>query len=212
MATRCFGWCWAANLIAMLFQALSAKLGIVTGRNLAEMCRDNYPVSAGRWRCGWSARSPRWRPIWPSSWVVRSACRCCSALPLLWGMAITAVVTYAILMLERRGFREMEIVIGVMVADDRPLLSGRTVPGPGRLCRRRTRSRHSQLPDRDGAADLRRHHRRNRDAARGIPAFRADPVSRHGPQRRRAPHAGALLQPGGASWRWRSPDRSTWPW
>src|SRR3984957_12312906 len=30
----------AANLIAMLFQALSAKLGIVTGRNLAEMCRD----------------------------------------------------------------------------------------------------------------------------------------------------------------------------
>ena len=32
-----------ANLIAMLFQALSAKLGIVTGRNLAEMCRDNFP-------------------------------------------------------------------------------------------------------------------------------------------------------------------------
>src|SRR3979411_2115686 len=33
----------AANLIAMLFQALSAKLGIVTGRNLAEMCRDAFP-------------------------------------------------------------------------------------------------------------------------------------------------------------------------
>ena len=32
-----------ANLIAMLFQALSAKLGIVTGRNLAEMCRDRFP-------------------------------------------------------------------------------------------------------------------------------------------------------------------------
>src|SRR6202047_4914415 len=32
-----------ANLIAMLFQALSAKLGIVTGRNLAEMCRDQFP-------------------------------------------------------------------------------------------------------------------------------------------------------------------------
>src|ERR1700736_4634945 len=32
-----------ANLIAMLFQALSAKLGIVTGRNLAEMCRDEFP-------------------------------------------------------------------------------------------------------------------------------------------------------------------------
>src|SRR3974377_1017358 len=32
-----------ANLIAMLFQALSAKLGIVTGRNLAEMCREHFP-------------------------------------------------------------------------------------------------------------------------------------------------------------------------
>src|SRR5262245_4589022 len=31
-----------ANLIAMLFQAMSAKLGIVTGRNLAELCRDNF--------------------------------------------------------------------------------------------------------------------------------------------------------------------------
>jgi len=32
-----------ANLVAMLFQALSAKLGIVTGRNLAEMCRERFP-------------------------------------------------------------------------------------------------------------------------------------------------------------------------
>ena len=35
-----------ANVIAMLFQALSAKLGIVTGRNLAEMCREHVPVQA----------------------------------------------------------------------------------------------------------------------------------------------------------------------
>src|SRR5271168_4476221 len=41
-----YGLLWVvllANLIAMLFQALSAKLGIVTGRNLAEMCRDQFP-------------------------------------------------------------------------------------------------------------------------------------------------------------------------
>src|SRR6476661_6532409 len=41
-----YGLLWVvllANLIAMLFQALSAKLGIVTGRNLAEMCRDCFP-------------------------------------------------------------------------------------------------------------------------------------------------------------------------
>ena len=33
-----------ANVVAMLFQALSAKLGIVTGRNLAELCRDQFPL------------------------------------------------------------------------------------------------------------------------------------------------------------------------
>ncbi len=41
-----YGLLWVvllANLIAMLFQALSAKLGIVTGRNLAELCRDQFP-------------------------------------------------------------------------------------------------------------------------------------------------------------------------
>ena len=40
-----------ANVIAMLFQALSAKLGIVTGRNLAELCRDHFPgpVVVGMW-------------------------------------------------------------------------------------------------------------------------------------------------------------------
>src|ERR1051326_3684363 len=40
-----YGLLWVvllANLIAMLFQALSAKLGIVTGRNLAELCRDHF--------------------------------------------------------------------------------------------------------------------------------------------------------------------------
>ena len=35
-----------ANLIAMLFQSLSAKLGIVTGRNLAQMCREQFPRTA----------------------------------------------------------------------------------------------------------------------------------------------------------------------
>src|ERR1700738_5349188 len=41
-----YGLLWVvllANLVAMLFQALSAKLGIVTGRNLAEMCRERFP-------------------------------------------------------------------------------------------------------------------------------------------------------------------------
>ncbi|MFZ2101380.1 MAG: Nramp family divalent metal transporter [Oricola sp.] len=104
-----------ANLIAMLFQSLSAKLGIVTGRNLAEMCRERYP-----------------RPVVWVLWFVSELAAMATDLaeflggaiglsllagiPLLWGMAITAIVTYSILMFEGRGFRFMEIVIGAMVA------------------------------------------------------------------------------------------------
>src|SRR5882672_211206 len=49
-----YGLLWvvlAANLIAMLFQALSAKVGIVTGRNLAELCREQFPrpVALAMW-------------------------------------------------------------------------------------------------------------------------------------------------------------------
>src|SRR3984893_1790950 len=104
----------AANLIAMLFQALSAKLGIVTGRNLAEMCRDEFPSSI----------------VW-AMWVVSEIAAMATDLaeflggaiglallfhvPLLAGMAVTAVVTYAILMLERTGFRPIELVIGSLV-------------------------------------------------------------------------------------------------
>ncbi len=75
-----YGLLWVvllANLIAMLFQALSAKLGIVTGRNLAEMCRDHFPqpiviamwvASRSDWRAARpkAARSRTWRR--PGCW------------------------------------------------------------------------------------------------------------------------------------------------
>jgi manganese transport protein len=53
----------SANLIAMLFQALSAKVGIATGRNLAELCREHFaaPVPV---RDGWRANSRQWLPNW----------------------------------------------------------------------------------------------------------------------------------------------------
>ena len=105
----------AANLIAMLFQALSAKLGIVTGRNLAEMCRDNYPFPAVilMWLVSEIAAMATDLAEFMGGAIGLSLL---AGIPLIWGMAITAIVTYAILLLERRGFREMEIVIGVMVA------------------------------------------------------------------------------------------------
>lgn len=104
-----------ANLIAMLFQALSAKLGIVTGRNLAEMCRENFP-----------------KPVVIAMWIVSEIAAMATDLaeflggaiglsllmnmPLFWGMVVTAIVTYLILTLEQRGFRPIELVIGALVA------------------------------------------------------------------------------------------------
>lgn len=104
-----------ANLIAMLFQALSARLGIVTGKNLAEMSRDHFPKVVV-----WS--------MWAVSEVAAMATDLAEFLggaiglallfnlPLIWGMAVTAVITYGILIFERHGFRTMELIIGTMVA------------------------------------------------------------------------------------------------
>ena len=104
----------ASNLMAMLTQALSAKLGIATGKNLAEHCRDQFP---------------RW-VVW-GMWVVMEAVAMATDLAeflgaalgfnLLFGMplfvagVLTGVVTFAILALERHGFRPLEAVITAMV-------------------------------------------------------------------------------------------------
>jgi manganese transport protein len=104
-----------ANLVAMLFQALSAKLGIVTGRNLAEMCRQEFP-----------------RPIALAMWVISEIAAMATdlaeflggsiglallfQLPLLAGMAVTAVIVCSILMLDRFGSRPVELIIGGLVA------------------------------------------------------------------------------------------------
>jgi manganese transport protein len=104
-----------ANLIAMLFQALSAKLGIVTGRNLAEMCREHAPRPAAY-------------AMWAASEVAAMATDLAEfvgaaiglsllfGLPLLAGMACTGLITCGILMFERRGFRPLELIIGALVA------------------------------------------------------------------------------------------------
>jgi manganese transport protein len=104
----------AANVIAMLFQALSAKLGIVTGRNLAEMCRAQFP-----------------KPIVMAMWIVSEIAAMATDLaeflggaiglsllfhiPLFAGMVVTAIVTYGVLMFQSRGYRPMELIIGALV-------------------------------------------------------------------------------------------------
>jgi manganese transport protein len=100
----------ASNLMAMLTQALSAKLGIATGKNLAEMCRDQFP----RWMV-WA--------MWAIMEFVAMATDLAEFLGaalgfnLLFGMPLfiagllTGATTFAILALERRGFRPLEAII-----------------------------------------------------------------------------------------------------
>ena len=103
-----------ANLVAMLFQALSAKLGIVTGRNLAELCREHLPRPATRmmWVIGeFAAMATDLAELLGGAIGLALILH----LPILAGMAITAVVTCAILLLDRAGFRPTEIVIAGFV-------------------------------------------------------------------------------------------------
>ncbi|MEA3118783.1 MAG: manganese transport protein [Paraburkholderia sp.] len=105
----------AANVIAMLFQALSAKLGIVTNRNLAEHCRERFPA-------------PVVYAMWGISEIAAMATDLAEFLggaiglsllfhlPLPAGMLVTGIVTYAILLAEKRGFRPIELIIGGLVA------------------------------------------------------------------------------------------------
>ncbi|EJW11954.1 Manganese transport protein MntH [Rhodovulum sp. PH10] len=103
-----------ANLVAMVFQGLSAKLGIVTNQNLAEVCRDNFPkpVVWGMWVVGEISAMATDLAEFLGGAIGLSIL---FGLPLIVGMAITAVVTYAILLFERAGYRAMELIIGAMV-------------------------------------------------------------------------------------------------
>ena len=72
---------WAivvANVMAMVVQTLSAKVGIATGRNLAELCREHFPRPVVVTVCGSRPSWSRWRPTWPSSSGPRSASTSCS--------------------------------------------------------------------------------------------------------------------------------------
>lgn len=104
----------ASNLMAMLVQSLSAKLGIATGKNLAELCRDHLP----RWLV-----YPMWLLMEGVAMATDLAEFLGAALgfnllfhiPLMWGAGLTALATFAILALERYGFRPLEAVISAMV-------------------------------------------------------------------------------------------------
>jgi manganese transport protein len=103
-----------ANVIAMLFQALAARLGIVSGHSLATLCRMHFP-----------------RPLVMAMWVASEVAAIATDLaesvgaaigisvlfhlPLLAGLLITFAITLVLLTFQSRGFRPIELIIGGFV-------------------------------------------------------------------------------------------------
>jgi manganese transport protein len=103
-----------ANLMAMLIQYLSAKLGIVTDRSLPELCRERYPksVSVGLWIQA---------EIMAMATDIAEFLGAALGLNLLFGVPLviagllTAVIAFAILGLQRRGVRRFELAIAALL-------------------------------------------------------------------------------------------------
>jgi manganese transport protein len=112
-----YGLVWVvllANVIAMLFQALSARLGIITGHSLATLCRQHFPRSVTL-------------SMWVASEIAAMATDLAETvgaaiglslllgLPLLTSLGLTMVLTYGLLTLQSRGFRPIELIIAGFV-------------------------------------------------------------------------------------------------
>ena len=103
-----------ANLMAMLLQTMSAKLGLATGKNLAELCRQEFrkPVVYAMWIVSEIAAMATDLAEFLGASI---AINLLFGIPLLPATLITGVSTFLILTLERRGFRPLEVVISVLV-------------------------------------------------------------------------------------------------
>ncbi|HUI43383.1 MAG TPA: Nramp family divalent metal transporter [Terriglobia bacterium] len=105
----------ASNLMAILLQSLAARLGIVTGRDLAQACRESYSRGTGL-------------ALWVFAEVAIAACDLAEVIgsaialnllfhiPLLIGVCLTALDVLAILYLQHRGFRYLEVVVVTLIA------------------------------------------------------------------------------------------------
>ncbi len=104
-----------SNLIAVLLQGMASKLGIVTGRDLAQACRDHYsrPVSLALWVLAELAIAAT-----DLAEVIGSAIalNLLFHIPLAAGVLITALDVLIVLLLQHRGFRTLEILVVVLIA------------------------------------------------------------------------------------------------
>ncbi|MNH95454.1 Divalent metal cation transporter MntH [compost metagenome] len=104
-----------SNLMAILLQSLAGELGIVTGKDLAQACRDNYskPVVLGLWiLCELAIAACDLAEVIGTA----IALNLLFGLPLLYGVIITAVDVLLILILQNKGFRFLEMLIIVLIA------------------------------------------------------------------------------------------------
>ncbi len=104
-----------SNLMAILLQSLAAKLGIVTGRDLAQACRDHYskPTSFILWiLCELAIAACDLAEVIGSA----IALNLLFGIPLVWGVCITALDVLLVLFLQNKGFRYIEaLVISLIV-------------------------------------------------------------------------------------------------
>jgi manganese transport protein len=104
-----------SNLMAILLQALALKLGIVTGRDLAQACRDHYsrPVSFMLWvLCEIAIAACDLAEVIGSA----IALNLLFGVPLVWGVCLTALDVLLILLLQNKGFRYLEAFVIALVA------------------------------------------------------------------------------------------------
>src|SRR5437870_1986557 len=104
-----------SNLMAILLQGLASKLGIVTGRDLAQACRDHYsrPASLALWvLCEIAIAACDLAEVIGSA----IALNLLFAIPLPLGIAITALDVLLVLFLQHKGFRLVEALVVVLIA------------------------------------------------------------------------------------------------
>ena len=103
-----------SNLMAILLQSLCAKLGIVTGRDLAQACRDHYarPVAAGLWLlCEIAICACDLAEVIGTAIALNLLFH----IPLVWGVCLTALDVLIVLWLAHRGFRGLEALVIALV-------------------------------------------------------------------------------------------------
>jgi manganese transport protein len=104
-----------SNLMAILLQSLCVKLGVVTGRDLAQACRDSYskPVSVMLWvLCEIAICACDLAEVIGSA----IALNLLFGIPLIWGVCLTSLDVLAVLYLQNKGFRYIEALVVTLMA------------------------------------------------------------------------------------------------